>query len=79
MKFLTFAKCRTQVCLVYVGVSMSERSLVQTTNIKENKSDTRLPQWRVGGQGPYLRSLVDLGRSSEVKDRQKNKTNKSKE
>ena len=31
--------------------------------------DTRLPQSRAGGQGPYLRSLDHLGRSSEDKDR----------
>ena len=31
--------------------------------------DTRLPQSRVGGQEPYLRSLDHLGRSSEAIDR----------
>ena len=30
--------------------------------------DTRLPKSRAGGQGPYLRSLDHLGRSSVVKD-----------
>ena len=30
------------------------------------RPDTRLPQLRAGGQGPYLRSLDHLGRSSEV-------------
>ena len=30
--------------------------------------DTRLPQSRAGGQGPFLRSLDRLGRSSEAKD-----------
>ena len=39
------------------------------------RPDTRLPQSRAGGQGPYLRSLDHLGRSSEAKDRKKqNKT-----
>ena len=33
------------------------------------RPDTQLPQSRVGGQGPYLRSLDHLGRSSEAKDR----------
>ena len=31
--------------------------------------DTRLPQSCAGGQGPYLKSLDHLGRSSEAKDR----------
>ena len=31
--------------------------------------DTRLPQSCAGGQGPYLRSVDYLGRSSEAKDR----------
>ena len=33
------------------------------------RPDTRLPQSRVGGRGPYLRSLDHLGRSSEAKNR----------
>ena len=33
------------------------------------RPDTRLPQSRAGGQGPYLRALDHLGRSSEAKDR----------
>ena len=32
-----------------------------------------MPKSRVGGQGPYLRSLDHLGRSSEAKDRKKTK------
>ena len=39
----------------------------------DNKADTQLPQSRVGGQGLYLRSLYHLGRSSEAKDRKKQK------
>ena len=35
---------------------------------KVTRPDTRLPQLRVGGQGPYLRSLDHLGRSREAKD-----------
>ena len=31
------------------------------------RPDTRLPQSRAGGQGPYLRSVEHLGRSSEAK------------
>ena len=34
----------------------------------QKKTDTRLPQSRSGGQGPYLRSLDHLDRSSEAKD-----------
>ena len=33
---------------------------------EETRPDTRLPKSRAGGQGPYLRSLGHLGRSSEV-------------
>ena len=49
-----------------------------TTNSFERKtrSDTRLPQSRAGGQGPYLRSLHHLGRSSEAKDRKNPKKSK---
>ena len=32
------------------------------------RPDTRLPQSHAGGQGPYLRSLHHLGRSSEAKE-----------
>merc|ERR1711942_592898 len=41
------------------------------TKLPYNKTrpDTRLPQSRADGQGPYLRSLDHLGRSSEAKDR----------
>ena len=35
------------------------------------RSDTRLPKSRAGGQGPYLRPLHHLGRSSKAKDRNK--------
>ena len=35
----------------------------------KTRPDTRLPQSGVGGQGPYLRSLDHLGRSSEAIDR----------
>ena len=33
----------------------------------KTRPDTRLPQSRAGGQGPYLRSLDHLGRSSKAK------------
>ena len=39
----------------------------------KTRPDTRLPQSRAGGQGPYLRSLDHLGRSSEAKDRKNQK------
>ena len=32
------------------------------------RPDTRLPQSRAGGQGPYLRSPEHLGRSRMVKE-----------
>ena len=35
---------------------------------KKTRPDTRLPKSRAGGQGPYLRSSDNLGRSSEVKE-----------
>ena len=35
------------------------------------RPDTQLPHSRAGRQGPYLRSLHHLGRSSEAKDRKK--------
>ena len=36
--------------------------------VLETRLDTRLPKSRAGGQGPYLRSLDHLGRSSEVRE-----------
>ena len=33
---------------------------------EETRPDTRLPKSHAGGQGPYLRSLDHLGRSSEA-------------
>ena len=35
---------------------------------EKTRPDTRLPKLRAGRQGPYLRSLDHLGRSSEVKE-----------
>ena len=37
----------------------------------KTRPDTRLPQSRAGGQGPFLRSLHHFGRRSEAKDRKK--------
>ena len=34
--------------------------------LEKTRPDTRLPKSRAGGQGPYLRSLDCLGRSSGV-------------
>ena len=42
----------------------------------KTRLDTWLPQLPAGGQGPYLRSLDHLGRSSEAKDRKKTKKSK---
>ena len=38
---------------------------------KSTRPDTRLPQSRADGQGPYLRSLDHLGRGSEAQHRKK--------
>ena len=35
---------------------------------RKTRPDTRLPKSRAGGQGPYLRSLDHLGKSSDVKE-----------
>ena len=40
----------------------------QMSNVRETRPDTRLPQSRVGGQGPYFRSPDHLGRGGEVKE-----------
>ena len=37
-------------------------------NEKKTRPDTRLPKSRAGGQGPYLRSLDNVGRSSDVQE-----------
>ena len=38
------------------------------TGFFETRPDTRLPQSRVGGQEPFLRSLHHLGRSKDRKN-----------
>ena len=35
---------------------------------QSTRPDTRLPQSRGGGKGPYLRSVEHLGRSNEAKN-----------
>ena len=61
-------KSKAKVCLqvfdVYDKVKWSKEFLPG----KKTRPDTRLPQSSAGGQGPYLRSLEHLGRSSEVKE-----------
>ena len=37
-------------------------------SLQITRPDTRLPKSGAGGQGPYLRSLDDVGRSSEVQE-----------
>ena len=57
-------------------VDNKKSSLFTTTTIpltQKTRPDTRLPQSLVGGQGLFLRSLDHLGRSSEAKDRKKQK------
>ena len=51
--------------LVIGNVEMLRNGLVGGKTEK-TRPDTRLPKSRAGGQGPYLRSLDHLGRSSEV-------------
>ena len=43
---------------------------------ESTRPDTWLLQLRAGGQGPYLRSLDHLGRSSEAKDSKNKKIKK---
>ena len=50
------------------GKTIIEYRKHQIANNKGTRPDTRLPKSRAGGQGPYLRSLDHLGRSSEVKE-----------
>ena len=52
---------------------LHEKILHHHLNASKTRPDTRLPQSRVAGQGPYFRSLHHLGRSSEAKDRKKPK------
>ena len=52
-------------------------NVIRITNLLTTRPDTRLPKSRVGGQGPYLRPLHHLGRSSGAKDPPK-KNQKSK-
>ena len=42
-------------------------TLDRVNDVNQRRLDTWLPKLHVGGQGPYLRSLDHLGRSSEVK------------
>ena len=56
-----------------VYFQLTQLKMIWTLKWNETRPDTRLPQSRVGGQGPYLRSLDHLGRSSKAKDRKKTK------
>ena len=47
---------------------LSRGSDAKTAGIIRTRPDTRLPKSRAGGQGPYLRSPDNLGRSREVKE-----------
>ena len=40
----------------------------QPLHVIKTRPDTRLPKSRAGGQGLYLRSLDNVGRSSEVQE-----------
>ena len=56
------------------SASLAERTgnhEVSSMNVKRMRTrpDTRLPQSRACGQGPYLRSIHHLGMSSEAKER----------
>ena len=52
-------------------MSLDEEGEEEEEERNITRPDTRLPQSRAGGQGPYLRSLDHLGRSSEAKERKK--------
>ena len=53
-------------------------TIIQVQTLIKTRPDTRLPQSRASGQGLYFRSLNDLGRSSDVKNRKKKKPKKVK-
>ena len=53
----------------YLNNGLSAEKLKATPICKKTRPDTWPPQSRIGGQGPYLRSLDHLGRSSQAKDR----------
>ena len=42
--------------------------LVEKERNRKTRPDTRLPQSRAGGQGPYLGSVEQLGRSGTAKN-----------
>ena len=44
-----------------------EHEAFQKITFFKTRPATQLPKWREGRQGPYLRSLAHLGRSSGVK------------
>ena len=58
-----YPRMNAKICLTKISRDRAERVLLKT------RPDTRLPQSRAGGQGPYLRSLDHLGRSSKAIDR----------
>ena len=62
-----------QINCVMTGKRKKGRKLETKEEGKKTRSDTRLPKSRAGGQGPYLRSLHHLGRSSEARNRKKPK------
>ena len=47
---------------------MKERKKEKKKKRKKGKKKVRKTERRKGGQGPYLRSLNHLGRSSEVRE-----------
>ena len=70
--------CAVNTCLCKVQSTVLKSKFVLDGMIFEaisgrplkikTRPGTRLPKPRVGGQGPYLRSLGHLGRSSEVRE-----------
>ena len=45
----------------------AENRWMMIATVRKTRPDTRLPQSRAGGQGPYFRSVEHLGSSSMAK------------
>ena len=63
--FLTI-KCAYDFCKT--KIANGKKNGLKKHVVYETRPDTRLPQSRAGGQGPYLRSVEHLGRSGIAKN-----------
>ena len=66
--FGSFLKGKADMLIFFKWVSEETPYMQKRPHQSKVKTrpDTRLPKSRAGGQGPYLRSLDHLGRSSVV-------------